>query len=96
MAMRRYSAAYKAEAVKLIMEQGLTYKKASEDLGISPTNLVKWVRLAKQRKGIALCEEQNLSPEQQKIKELEEANRILKMERDILKKATAFFAKESQ
>ncbi|WP_422468858.1 hypothetical protein [Endozoicomonas sp. ALC013] len=48
----------------------------------------------KKRKCLFLAGQQALTPDQQRIKELEAENRQLKMEQEILKKATAFFAKE--
>lgn len=92
MAKRKFSNEYKGEAVKLVLEQGLSVHRAARDLGIKDTTLHGWI--AKARAGI-------LDPNSPKLQELEELKRlrrevsVLKQEREILKKATAFFAKIS-
>jgi len=93
---RRFTSEFKAEAVKLVTDQGLTQGEAARQLGISLKSLNHWVGLAKtgQLKGSPGVDK--LTPEQRRIKELERELAIAKMERDILKKATAFFAKESK
>lgn len=93
---RQFTSEFKVEAVKLVTEQGLTQGEAARRLGISLKSLNHWVVQAKagQLKGSPGADK--LSAEQQRIKELERELAIAKMERDILKKATAFFAKESK
>lgn len=93
---RRFTSEFKAEAVKLVTDQGLTQGEAARRLGISLKSLNHWVGQAKagQLKGSPGADK--LTPEQRRIKELERELAIAKMERDILKKATAFFAKESK
>jgi transposase len=95
MEKRIYAKEFKEEAVKLVKEQGVSIKQAATELGISQSALRKWIE-AKQNKGVtAFPGSGNLSLEDQRVRDLEKKVRLLEMERDILKKATAFFAKES-
>jgi transposase len=92
---RRYSAELKAEAVKMVIEQGLTQKETGKRLSIPKGNIGNWV-------GAAKAAFSNGSPGEQSVAELARENARLRkelaearMEREILKKATAYFAKES-
>ena len=89
---RRYSPEYKEEAVKLILEQGLSLQQAAQDLGLGSSTLERWVRLERYRrqdfKGLT-------ESEVEELRRLRKENHVLRMERDILKKATALFAKAS-
>jgi transposase len=92
---RRYSAELKAEAVKMVIEQGLTQEETARRLSIPKGSIGNWVAAAKITHG-------NRSPGEQTVKELAAENVRLRkelaearMEREILKKATAYFAKES-
>lgn len=88
----RYSAEFKAEAVKLITEQGYTQTEASASLGINSNNLSRWILQAQSsgNKGTS-----KLTAEQAELNTLRQEIKRLKMEREILKKAAAFFANES-
>ena len=87
---RQYTAEFKAEAVKLVTEQGYTLLEAARSLGIDRSLLGYW---KKQLSGKA--EQETLTEdEQMELKRLREENQRLRMERDILKKAAAFFANE--
>ena len=95
MKKRIISKEFKEEAVRLVQVEGLGIREAASDLGVSQSALRKWV-LACQTKGAAAFPGSgNLSPAEHKIRELEKKLRLAEMERDILKKATAFFAKNS-
>jgi transposase len=92
---RRYSPELKAEAVKMVLEQGLTQEETGRRLSIPKGNIGNWVGAARS----ALTKS---SPGEQSNKELSAENARLRkelaearMEREILKKATAYFAKES-
>ena len=91
---RVYSREYKLAAVKKIVEQGLSYSQVARDLGIGDSLLHNW-RKAFEADGALKAVAQDGSSVETELKRLREENRQLKMERDILKKATAFFAKES-
>ncbi len=93
MKRRSFSASYKAEAVKLVKEQGLSAGKAAKDLGISESALRRWIEASDIDNG---AKAGLTTSEKAEVRELKRENATLRMERDILKKATAFFAKESQ
>ena len=91
---RAFSRAYKLAAVKKVVEQGLSCSEVARDLGISDTLLRKW-RQVFEADGTLQAEVDDSPSVEAELKRLREENRQLKMERDILKKATAFFAKEN-
>lgn len=91
---RTFARDYKLAAVKKVIEQGLSYTEVARDSGIRDTLIHNW-RKAFEADG-TLQAEVNQSPSvEAELKRLREENRQLKMERDIFKKATAFFAKEN-
>ena len=69
--------------------------EAARNLGINDGMLRRWIKQAAGEQQGDSHSQAPLTQEQARIRELEEENRRLKMEREILKKATAFFAKES-
>ncbi len=82
---------FKREAVKLVTEQGYTQAEAARSLGINPNLIRRWrLKFAPKTPGMDTMSE----TEQQELIRLREEVRRLRMERDILKKATAFFASE--
>jgi transposase len=90
---RKFTPEYKAEAVGLVINSGRPVAEIARDLGINEGTLGNWVNMAKKRGDI---KEKPLDiDERARLKELEEENRRLKMEREVLKKAAAWFAKES-
>ena len=92
---RIFTEEFKLEAIKLITQQGLTIAEASRKLDVATKSLRTWVEQQERGKLRASLGASKLTPDQQRIRELERELAIAKMERDILKKATAFFAKES-
>lgn len=85
-APKRYSPEFKAEAVQMVVDQGLSRAEVGRRLGVTATTISEWIKnLAPEGR----LEEKDLRAE---VKRLAEENRQLRMERDILKKATAFFA----
>ncbi len=88
-----YTEEFKKEAVRLVVEEGYTQKEAGTNLGISPKNITRWKKVYTLGKGKG--ERVQLSrSEREELEQLRKENRRLKMERDILKKAAAFFASE--
>ena len=87
---RQYTKEFKEEAVKLVTEQGYSQKRAADTLGINSKNIYRWVN---ELKGNNISTKV-LMPEQEEIKRLKKENERLKIEREILKKAAAFFANE--
>lgn len=92
---RKYTAEFKLAAVKLITEQGYSVTEAARNLGVTDKILRKWKRSLREQGELAFPGKGNPPADQQEIRRLREENQRLRMERDILKKATAFFAKES-
>lgn len=88
----KYTIEFKQAAVKLVTEQGYTQVEAARNLGISPKNINRWI-LEGIKPGTDKFKE-TLSSDQQEIQRLRKENERLKMEKEILKKAAAFFANE--
>jgi transposase len=93
---RTFTAQFKAEAVKLVTQQNLTYAEASRKLDVATHSLRTWIAQHSRGELKASLGADKFTPDQLRIRELERELAIAKMERDILKKATAFFAKESK
>jgi transposase len=92
---RQFSREYKLEAVKLVKERGVSVAQASRDLDVHENVLRKWVREATADPQEAFPGKGVMKPEQAEIERLKKEVNKLRMERDILKKAAAYFAKES-
>jgi transposase len=88
---RKFSPEYRDEAVKMVLETGRPIAEVARDLGINESTLGNWV--TQYRRDHPVSEELSVS-DRARLKELEKENRELRMERDFLKKAAAFFAKE--
>jgi transposase len=90
---RRFSAEFKAETVRLVEQSDQSIAELSRDLDVSETSIRKWVEQARVDAG----EQTGLSTDERaELSRLRRENRTLRMEREILKKATAFFARESR
>jgi transposase len=85
---------FKLEAVKLVNERGVKVSQAARDLGIGENVLGRWVREAASGKGSAFPGRGVMRPEDAGVARLRKELARTKAERDILKKAIAFFAKE--
>ena len=94
-ARRKFTAEYKAEVVRLVRDGGKGIGQVSRDLDLTETAVRRWVSQAAIDAGLgpagALTTE-----ERRELAQLRREVRQLRMEREILKKATAFFARESQ
>ena len=95
MAKRTFTREFKLEAVKLVKERGVSMSQASRDLGIHLNVLRGWVKAVDEDPQQAFPGQGQMNPEQAEIARLKKEVARLKMERDILKKAAAYFAKES-
>ena len=93
---RIFTAEFKREAVKRVTEQGLNWAQASKELDVTTKSLRTWKAQLERGELKASLGAGKLTADQQRIRELERELAIAKMERDILKKATALFAKESK
>lgn len=91
---RRFDAQFKLQAVDLGKELGIP--RAAQDLGVSEGNLRNWTKAVADRGRQAFAPASQRTDVDAELKRLREENRVLKMERDILKKAATYFAKESE
>lgn len=92
-----YSPEFRAEAVKLIEQTGLSVDRAAKQLSIPKSSLGNWVRAAKKGKLAEVGQGQRLPCEQEiELAKLRKELAEVKQERDLLKKFAAYFAKESR
>ena len=91
---RTFTAEFKQEAVQLVTKQGLSASEAAVRLGIGPNLVRKWKQAHEQ--GLVVAGPRQPSALEAENARLRAENERLRMEREILKKATAFFAKESR
>ena len=94
MARRSFSREFKLEAVRLVEERGVSVAQAARDLDIHDNVLRRWVRQYRKDPAHAFPGAGQMKPEQAEIAQLKKEIRKLKAERDILKKAAAYFAKD--
>jgi transposase len=88
-----YSAEFRAEAVRLARTSGKPYTQIARDLGMTTETLRKWLKQADLDEGTR--QDGLTSEEQEELRQLLREVRILREEREILKKAAAFFARET-
>lgn len=93
---KQYTKEFKLDAISLVLDQGYTRIEAARSLDINTTMLGRWIKEFQSDDGHAFRGNGKLTVEQAEIRRLKEENRRLKMEKDILKKATVFFAKETR
>ena len=92
MARRRFTREFKLSAVRLVNQQGYTVAEASRSLGVDRASVRQWVeQLSSAEPGLAPAGD---GAPQAEVQRLRKENARLLMERDILKKAAAFFARE--
>lgn len=89
-----FSREYKIEAVKLVTEKGLPVAQVARDLGITENLLHRWKRQLRDDPGFELTRKSDAQAAE--LRRLRRENEVLRQEREILKKAAAYFAKESQ
>ena len=92
----KYSKEYKLDAVSLVTDQGYSRAEAARSLGINANMLCRWVQEEKAGAGQAFRGNGKLTVEQEEIRRLKAENKRLKSEKEILKKATVFFAAETK
>jgi len=95
MERRKFTREFKLEAVRLIKERRVSYTRASTDLGVHQSQLRDWVKKLADDPQHAFPGQGQMKPEQLEIAQLKREVIKLKAERDILKEAAAYFAKES-
>ena len=91
---RTFSAEYRRDAVRLVLEQGYSQAEAARSLGIGSTAISRWLQEFNTQGDEAFPGHGNLPASVAELKRLERENKQLRLEREILKKVAAFFAKE--
>ena len=91
---RSFTEEFKAGAVRLVLDEGKSISQVAKDLDLTASALGKWVEQAradggKSKRGSLTTDEK------EELARLRKENRVLRVERDILKKAAAFFAREN-
>ena len=93
---KSYTKEFKLDAISLVLDQGYTRTAAAKMLEINSNMLGRWIKEHQSDDGQAFRGNGKLTPEQLEIRKLKEENKRLRMEREILKEATVFFAKETK
>ena len=93
---RTYSPEFKREVIQLQQSSGKTATAIEQELGITQGLLSRWKRKQASDGAYAFPGKGKLMPEQEKVRQLEKENAILRQERDILKKAVAIFSGPSR
>ena len=93
---RKFTQEFKDDAVSLVIDQGYSCAEVARRLGVSDNNVNRWVREYRQRNEIQSADGLSREQMEAELKRLRKENKRLEMERDILKKAAAFFANESK
>lgn len=96
MSRRSFSTEFKHEAASLVLDQDYTVGQACQAMGVGPTAMRRWVaQLRAERGGQTPATSAALTPEHQRIQELEARLRKVEREKEILKKATALLMSDS-
>ncbi len=93
---RLFTEEFKKEAIKLVKEQHFTIVEAGRQLDIDPKSVRTWITQSERGELKCTLGATKLTGDQQRIRELERELAIVRLERDILKKATAYFAREGK
>ena len=93
---KKYSKEFKRDAVSLVLEQNYSRAEAALSLEVGVNALSRWVKEYQEKDKHAFVGKGKLSPEQAENRKLKARIKRLEMERDILKKATVFFANETK
>lgn len=92
---KSYSRQFKIDAVQLVTNKGYKISEAARNLEIHPNLLGKWKDQFASENNQAFPGKSHMTPEKEELQRLRKENQRLRMEHEILKKAAAFFAKES-
>ena len=91
---RQFDREFKLRAVQMIKDQGLSVVQVCRDLNLGETAVRRWMAQFDAERGGQSGSGKPLTAEQQRIRQLENENRQLRQDNDLLKKASAFFARE--
>lgn len=89
-----YNASFKLEVARMVVDQGLSVTQVVNDMKVGRTSVDRWVAQYVAEKSGQPGMGKPLTAEQQRIRQLETENRQLKSDNELLKKASAFFARE--
>jgi transposase len=93
---KQFSKQFKIDAIKLVTEQGYNVSEAARNLGIHHSSLRRWKKQFETNSNKAFPGKGHISAEKEELDRLRKEVKKLRMEREILKKAAAFFANESE
>ncbi len=93
---KKYSKEFKLDAISLVLEQDYSRTEAARSLDINANMLGRWVKEHQADEGQAFRGNGKLTPEQEELRNLRAQVKRLQMEKEILKKATVFFAAETK
>ncbi len=93
---RTFTQEFKDDAVSLVIDQGYSCAEVARRLGVRENNVNRWVREYRKRNEVESADGLSRDEMEAELKRLRKENKRLQMERDILKKAAAFFANESK
>ncbi len=91
---KQYEAGFKLEVARMVVDQGLSVAQVVNDMGIGRTAVERWVAQYRAEQSGRAGIGKPLTAEQQRIRQLEHENRQLRSDNELLKKASAFFARE--
>jgi transposase len=91
---RSFTAEYKQRVARMVLDEGQNVAAVCRDQNLGETVVRRWVDQLKAEQAGQAGEGQPLTAEQQRIRQLEQENRQLKEDKELLKKASAFFARE--
>lgn len=92
---KSYSPEFRTEVAELVVDKNYSVREAAESMDVGKSTVDKWARLLRLERNGGANKATPITPEQQKIKALEREIQTLKMEKDILKKATALLMSDS-
>jgi transposase len=93
--LRTYTPEFRAEAVKLVLEQGLSLEAAAQRLSVPKGTLANWVKAAKRGSTAMAPGSRSVADLEAEVSKLRKELAVERMEKEVLKKATAYFARES-
>jgi len=94
MKKKKYTKEFKIEACKLVVDKGQQVKMTAENLGLNASMLGRWIKEYKADKRESFPGNGNLRSDDKKLRDLEKQLKLVSMERDILKKAMAYFVEQ--
>lgn len=91
---KKYETAFKLEVARMVVDQNINVSQIAKDMNIGETAIRRWVKQYQAEQLGQAGIGKPLTSEQQRIRQLEQENRLLRSDNDLLKKASAFFARE--